>query len=72
MNQADLSTITDIKELKAMAYDRICQINQFQAMARQEEQNIQAIEVRITQLSQEASSYNTEDELPSSDTPKED
>lgn len=45
-NQTDLSTITDINQLKAMAYDQLSALNQAQ-------HNIQLIEARIAKVEKE-------------------
>lgn len=48
-SNVELSTITDVKELKALAFDQIQLLEQAQ-------QNIRNIQARIQQLQQEASS----------------
>lgn len=48
-DDTDISTLTDIKELKAMAYDQL-------AMSQQCQRNLQIIEARMAELQQPSSS----------------
>jgi len=54
MQEQNVSTVTDLKELKAMAYDQIAQ-------KEQAEQNLKVINQRIVQVAQDTAASKTAD-----------